>query len=922
MNKHLLGKYIVNLNDGTKIPTLPKWNVPPFNTFILNTNYSILTGSINNITVVDIDLLENKTAINHYWTTLINIHGKPKTLTVRTPSGGLHYYFKYEKDIKTTINLKVGDDNTCIDIINESKDGKPLNIVGPNSVIGDTKYEIIKDRSIKTMPQWLKDHIINNQTANTNNHINKIYESKNILTELNRIYSIPNKELNDILYKLDNTWFNDYKKWSIVTNILKGLNQQDIWDKWSSQSPKYNKQNNINYWNNDIPKFDINLLLNELDIKTIPHTFRYIPITDIKNIDVSEQNERYINLSKVVNIGWLKKCIIIKSDTGTGKTTSTFNMFKKNDYKYILSIVTRRSLVNQHIENAKKVKLDMYSYEDPKVNKKNIVCYQLDSIMKFLTDKRRGEIKNYVVYMDEINSTLKYLINSSTMERKRIDLFHTLNYIIRNAHLIICSDADISDIVFKYIAEFRTINECVFVNNIFKNYNNINAFKYNDVNKLLSVIKNRIKNNEGFIACFDQLKFLDQVYYNLYDEDKKHLYIKITSKDDDFTNTEIWKNKFVFYSPKIIYGNDFVPDTKTDIFVFSKGGSIDSLQIVQQATRCRKINNLYYYIKVKPQYLKYKDIDDCKNIINNEKKIHYQILKELNCVEYDEEARTSIKMNICTEMYIYNEMVDDLLKSNYLFHFEEIIKKKGFIINECDGDHVLLDKESTEYAKQCSAKKLEDIKKCYLDNTIQYKYKQYYELIKNRAEILNLNKEQEIAMIDLLIDDKQFETHLITSKLFRTVGAINDEFKGEITEKQIKSVYSKLILLEYIESIMNIKRFEFNDTILKDNYIEWTAEHHNKYKNLFKNRSKYDNSHKELYKIRTIIYKSFNKDLIAKDRKSVNGVRKVNTLLNEAEVKKHLDIFLLRQSKNLHNVNDNIIKQYDLSNNEDAFIDD
>ena len=77
----------------------------------------------------------------------------------------------------------------------------------------------------------------------------------------------------------------------------------------------------------------------------------------------------------------------------------------------------------------------------------------------------------------------------------------------------------------------------------------------------------------------------------------------------------------------------------------------------------------------------------------------------------------------------------------------------------------------------------------------------------------------------------------------------------------------------------------------------------------------------KLYKIRTIIYKSFNKDLIAKDRKSVNGVRKVNTLLNDTEVKKHLDIFLLRQSKNLHNVNDSIIKQYELTNNGD-FIDD
>jgi len=924
MSKYLIDKFIIELNDDSKIPKIKSWNSAPYNKVVNTKNYSVLTGSINNILVVDIDLLDNKTAKNHYWANLIDIYGKPKTLTVRTPSGGLHYYFKYDPDIKTTISLKVKNENTNIDILNESRDKKPLNVVGIGSVINDNAYTIIKDTKIIEMPKWLKQYIVENQKINNEEKINKLFIKKESLSKLTKIFTIKDDDVYKILKVLNGEWLNEFRKWSIITNILKGLDKKELWELWSLESNKYNKNNNEAIWNAEIPKYDINLLLNEVDAKPIPYTYKYKPITDIKNIDVSEQNERYVDLDKVINIGTVKKCIIIKSDTGTGKTTTTFKTFKKNDYKYILSIVTRRSLVNQHIENARKVKIAMHGYEEEGVANKKIVCYQLDSIMKFLNDKRREDIDKYVVYMDEINSTLKYLINSSTMERRRIDIFHTLNYIIKNAQLIICSDADISDLVFKYLAEFRTIPDCVFVHNHYKNYNNINAYKCDNINTMIDNIKNKINNNIGFIACFDQLKLLDQVYYEVFDNTKNENYLKITSKDDNFTNTEIWKNKFVFYSPKIIYGNDFVPDIKTDIFVFSKGGSIDSLQIVQQATRCRVINDLYYYIKVKPQFLKYKNVNECRDIINQEKKTHYDLLKELNCIEYDEEAKTNIKMNVYSDMFLYNEMVDDLLKSNYLYHFESIIKKKGFNLIDLYQEQLNVSKEVKEKADRELKKKCEHIKECLKNNTVKYEYPQYYEIIMNRAEILKI-KDQKIEInkyADILVEDNLFKEHITTSRLFRSLKANNDDYKGEMPEQQIRTLNNKLILIEYIEKILNIERFNFINEHKDECYDTWTQDYYNKYKATLRNyKNKYDNSYNELFKIRISLYKSINKNIFIKSRNG-SGKREYIYEINDNEIKKHLELFLFRQCNRKTNVNEIIIKKYNLNCDGFGFIDD
>ena len=128
-------------------------------------------------------------------------------------------------------------------------------------------------------------------------------------------------------------------------------------------------------------------------------------------------------------------------------------------------------------------------------------------------------------------------------------------------------------------------------------------------------IRERFKNDEPFLFGCDSATII-QHYTNLlkqefpqYPEDKflviyKNKPLKITNA------TEQFKNKFVFYSPSIVYGIDFVPEKEQDVFIYFNGKTISPQQSFQQATRCRKINKLYIYGAERNYSTRFKTIEE------------------------------------------------------------------------------------------------------------------------------------------------------------------------------------------------------------------------------------------------------------------------------------------------------------------------
>ena len=77
-------------------------------------------------------------------------HGFTDTFTVKTPSGGLHLYYKPREPSRSGVNnVGPGFDTR----------GVGGYVVGPGSSVDGKSYEIVKDIPIAPAPQWFEDHV-------------------------------------------------------------------------------------------------------------------------------------------------------------------------------------------------------------------------------------------------------------------------------------------------------------------------------------------------------------------------------------------------------------------------------------------------------------------------------------------------------------------------------------------------------------------------------------------------------------------------------------------------------------------------------------------------------------------------------------------------------------------------------------------
>lgn len=150
-----------------KRPFIKQWNqakktVPAS---YINQNIGILCGKTNNITVLDLDGIP---AVS-FFKQLCEQNGFKdiKTPTVITPNGGLHLYFKYCNDLKSSLGLKIEDTKLAWDLKNNG-----LVVAPPSSLFKDDKmikYKWVKNKSLnhiefKEIPNWLKIFIKQHQS--------------------------------------------------------------------------------------------------------------------------------------------------------------------------------------------------------------------------------------------------------------------------------------------------------------------------------------------------------------------------------------------------------------------------------------------------------------------------------------------------------------------------------------------------------------------------------------------------------------------------------------------------------------------------------------------------------------------------------------------------------------------------------------
>ncbi len=165
--------------------------------------------------------------------------------------------------------------------------------------------------------------------------------------------------------------------------------------------------------------------------------------------------------------------IIIKSCTGTGKTTATAMHYKRltdaakretdNQYKF-LSIVDKVSLSEEHMKAFNKLKMVSYK-ETETINKSIATVICINSLLKLqgITD---DELKDLVVYVDETDSFLKFTHNSTIKHIKSI--YRLLRRVVNNCAKLIVSDATIMNNLFLFLKNRNSTNTLLITNSFKK----------------------------------------------------------------------------------------------------------------------------------------------------------------------------------------------------------------------------------------------------------------------------------------------------------------------------------------------------------------------------------------------------------------------------------------------------------------------
>ena len=326
-----------------------------------------------------------------------------------------------------------------------------------------------------------------------------------------------------------------------------------------------------------------------------------------------------------------------------------------------------------------------YKDETADIEDDNIVIC-INSILKYSNYKPEF-FNNYIVYIDEINSFTRHLTHNNLLNSKLKLIYITLMKIINNCHKLILTEAIISDNVFNFC--YARPNETkVFIRNSFKKYENIEAIKHNDENIFLSTILQQVNNNEYFLFGCDSKDVITKYYNECYKiSPHKCLLITADIKYELLNVNEQFINKFVFYSPSITCGINFDINDKQDVFLYINGLTLESCDSFQQATRTRNIKKLNYYInELKEHKPLFNTLDDTTEHFRNIKNIHLDNDKIANlvnlCMIIDKDDNLKFNESSFFKLFIYNEYLTDIYKTNKEYHFKQILKVNGYAMKD------------------------------------------------------------------------------------------------------------------------------------------------------------------------------------------------------------------------------------------------
>ena len=885
-----------------------KWNINKHK----QGNWGLPTGKINKIIGFDPDYYKWDKDHPFYkfmdgkdWDFYIK---KWNTFTTKTPNEGLHFIFNYNKlpqinstsdiDIKSDGGYLVGPGSKAFKI-----DGKTLGL-----------YKVVNDVEIKDMPKELYDWLYKNLNYSHNNKKKIKIIKKNGGTELqsNNIgyynYDFTDNEVLKILDHLPEKYLLSHGDWLKTATAMKTINKIDLFLKYCLDHPKTKtkKKGDLHY-NTNVKLINGIVRHNDLDMithillntnlpnaKTMLNYVKYKP-TIKENYrtrpDVLKDAEKlgnHMDIDRFNNY-------VIKSDTGTGKTTLAKQYIKKTG-KQIISIVSRISLGDAQYETFNSSGLKCLNYrlvENSPIEDGDNIIITIDSIKRL----NRLNPSNYVLFLDEYNSLIEYLITCPNLKDKRVICFKYLLKLMEECDQIIAVDADITPATLKMLD--YTKREYKFITNTYKHNDGCQS---SEIFNYQEFIKQLLNEKEALVCCDSknesEVIFNDKIIYELKNgisvkEEKidgetkeerqenkwqKHIYhIKdkygvvrkyalITSDTDEMIDLDDYD--FVVFSPKIIYGLD--SQRKRPVYCHYKEHTISPKAMLQQICRCRNITYLrYIFYRKEFKEEKYRTLNDVKE--------ETKALEELAVFEL-----------MCTkeENILYNEMFNiityntDAYNTNKFGHYKAGLREKGFSDRT---DYFQTSKEEIKIKAKENKEHKYDNFDC--ENPIYQKINEY----------LNIPKHEWKNNKEIFIEQNHLEKHFnIQTYFFRSSDDWEKDLKiaEEFNANKVRSTKNKFIFIKKLMTEFNIKS---KDTIKISKGISSRKSKllFGEYKTLFRDRGKEVDLQipKECEKLIARIYKkTFGSDIVRAERKNI-GCKKINEYeFNWEKLYKHRDI--------------------------------
>jgi len=601
----------------------------------------------NNLTIIDLDTYKEGFKFDFDIDELCKT-----TYAQKSATGGIHLFYEYEDEIKQTQNPKINID---------TRNDDTGYIVFSGSTFEGGKYEGLNELIPCKMPQEVKDFLLNNGFSKNKSCHKNIKENlknydKNILSNKNLF--IPKSHLKQILDDKPLSFFNDVEFWKFTT-VMKYLDAYDLWDAFNKKRDRYDFNKNNEIWNSVNPnKCNINLLVDLFNNKNIQgyYNLKHLPEFSLESEKINKNKLGYDFIQPNLNY-------IIKSDTGTGKTTSVKYFLHKTKDKFI-SIVSRKSLCQEQNANFNTDNfLECDSYEDIKLFKNNDnLIIQLDSILRV---HNKIDLSQYIIILDEFESIIDYLFTSSTLKNIRVLIFQRFIEILKQCKNYICIDADITDKSIEFIKTFIN-REYKLIENEYKHNKGVKAYEIQTEELFIE----KLKQEKKFLCCCDSASQAEFIAKKLNDES----IILITSKRDEYIDFD--KNDKIIYSPKVIYGID--SSMKRPVYAFYKEHTINPKSMVQQVSRCRNINFLYYHF-VKKEY-KHNPITYNEVLEINKKIVDCVIVNENNLIETNFKMIDSQLERDYIKLFSKFEYENICYDTNKFCHFLKLIEERGFIL--------------------------------------------------------------------------------------------------------------------------------------------------------------------------------------------------------------------------------------------------